>query len=346
MTIAVVMIEKEGLSSRLIAEQVADALEARGRQVRRVLAPFKNSQTFPQAELHQARVLNFCEQHTPGAMQGIRYTRPKALVSVFLSHWAEYELPFQLAYAGVLAKGKFHGVPVRHVSVSPAAHAGMLESWRETLSPSFLRQLQPLLTTIPLGVEPDFTPGDNDPDRLIVPANRFSKWGKDLARNGEVTRAYLDWAKAKGFAPLVQMYHAPGFGPEKKSYAKEFAHWQFAEQPPDRATYQANARAHGMFLCTSTGESFGLYYLELLASGCVGVFLDQPWVRALLPGYPFIAKAGELLSLLAWVRLNHAEARARLDAETIPFIHLTYSMPRFVRQLETLVDDLAPGVTP
>jgi hypothetical protein len=340
MSIAAVMIEKEGISTRFMAEQVLAELKARGRDVVSVLAPYTNFARFPMAELHQKVVFNFCQQHTPAILQAVRYTHPRQFISVFFSHWLEYELPFHLAYAAVLAAPKFHGVPVAHVAISQSGTEDMLKTWRETLSPSLVRRIQPQMHTIRFGVEPEFQPGENVPDLLVVPSNRFSKWAKDLTLHGKVTRTYLAWAASKGLQPQVMFYYAPGFGPEKKSYAKDFDCYTFIPQPASRDEYRANAALAGMFLSTSTGESFGLYYLELLCSGAVGVFLDAAWVRNLLPGYPFVAPAAHLADMMAAVRTGYDEARAHVLEHTIPFIRRTYSIPAFVDGLEALSREL------
>jgi hypothetical protein len=88
-----------------------------------------------------------------------------------------------------------------------------------------------------------------------------------------------------------------------------------------------------LFLCTSNYESFGLYYLELLASGAVGVFLDKPWVRALLPGYRYVAKKDDLLGMLKHVREHHAEAKQYIQENVLPFIRATYTIDRFAGEL-------------
>lgn len=48
------------------------------------------------------------------------------------------------------------------------------------------------------------------------------------------------------------------------------------------------------FICLSTTDSFGTAYWEMLYMGLVGVFIDAPFIREVLPpGYPFIAKNEE-----------------------------------------------------
>jgi hypothetical protein len=88
-----------------------------------------------------------------------------------------------------------------------------------------------------------------------------------------------------------------------------------------------------MFLSTSQWESFGIYYLELLCSGVVGVFQDRPWVRELLPGYRYIVSTKELVSTLQHVRENYDEARAYLLAEVIPQIRKAYDLKAFCQGL-------------
>lgn len=108
------------------------------------------------------------------------------------------------------------------------------------------------------------------------------------------------------------------------------------ETQPDRAGYKVNASKTGVFLSTSRYESFGIYFMELLLSGAVGVFQDYPWVRSLLPGYPFVAPASEIVPMMLWVQANYAEAKAMI-AEPVETYRGMYRLDRFVDELADLI---------
>ena len=71
-------------------------------------------------------------------------------------------------------------------------------------------------------------------------------------------------------------------------------------------------------------------YLELLASGVVGVFLDYPWVRDLLPGYKLMAKDQDTAAdMLHYVYSNYEKCRQYVIDEIRPFIEQNRSSAAF-----------------
>lgn len=66
----------------------------------------------------------------------------------------------------------------------------------------------------------------------------------------------------------------------------------------DRSVFLDLIREADGFLCCSKSESYGLSWLEKLYAGQVGIFVDRPWVRALVDShapnrYPFIFGSNE-----------------------------------------------------
>ena len=164
----------------------------------------------------------------------------------------------------------------------------MLSEARSILSPSVFRSLTTNVATHYYGVDLAFQPGENDPDFLIAPFNRIAQGAKNVVLHSELTHLYQAAAERRGFQPRPHLYFAPGHGPEDKGvkFRREF--YEISQQPDTREGYVANARRCGLFFSVAQYESFGIYYMELLFAGAVGVFLDRPWVRRLIPEYPFI----------------------------------------------------------
>ena len=113
--------------------------------------------------------------------------------------------------------------------------------------------------------------------------------------------------------------------------------YAISQQPETREGYVKNARRCGMFFSVARYESFGIYYMELLFAGAIGVFLDRPWVRKLIPEYPFIVAANEIVPCMMHIRENYAEVRADLHANVLPALRDRFSLSGFV---ESLVSDL------
>lgn len=106
--------------------------------------------------------------------------------------------------------------------------------------------------------------------------------------------------------------------------------WLEPQYDMDRSHYHEHLWRVGVFSCLSAVESVGLAWLEKLYAGWVGVFWDRPWVRAILPDYPYVTnkmtefeamvtaalKSPEtMLPAIANVR---ADIGARWDAATSP----------------------------
>ncbi|HHV20503.1 MAG TPA: glycosyltransferase family 4 protein [Propionibacterium sp.] len=69
------------------------------------------------------------------------------------------------------------------------------------------------------------------------------------------------------------------------------------------------------FLATSRSESYGLEYIEALMAGVIGIFVDAPWARAILPeNYPFFFKTeAEAVAMLNRAVTDPEGCRAQLD---------------------------------
>jgi hypothetical protein len=146
---------------------------------------------------------------------------------------------------------------------------------------------------------------------------------------------------ARGEKVTHSFYHAVDAGPDTNSKGLDFSGYEVIQQPSDRQGYLTNIKKHGMAICTAGYESLGLYYIELLASGCVVVFLDRPWIRELFPGYKFLAKEEELATMTLKVWENWSAARAYVKEEVLPVIEKNYRMRGVVKKI---IEDFGPGI--
>lgn len=326
-----------GISITHMAEAIRDHFVAAGHAVE-IVDPGDSSVDLKKV-WHKKHVLALDAMTLVDALQSkaAMYTPPRTfptnIVSLWTGNWEDYALIDQFAYVGCLLKPKVNGIPIKHVSHSHHTDSGVKEFLRKWLPPSVAGEVASRLSVNLFGISPEFMQdGENAPDLMIVPYNRVNQSQKNLKLHVEISRQYVQWASAKGFDPKIDFFYAGKFSPDKKSYdvGADLYHYQ---PQNDRPTFIASASRYGTFLSTSMYESFGIYYLELLASGVVGVFLDRPWVRRLLPDYRFIAAKSDLPGMLAWVRENHAEAREYVIQTVRPKIAVDYSLDRFCAQL-------------
>lgn len=330
MKIAALVSSKPGISTTLVGEQVIKALEGRGHEV--VAIPVDTTKGFGGAA--GLPVLSLVEGRIGALIEQIRFLHPTRIVSVMLANWEEYDLSFQLGYLARFSQARIGGVPITHVSHSWHSDAEMRKTIREYLAPTVGRAIQSRMKVVHFGIEHGFGSGENHPDRLIVPYNRVNQTQKNVRLHASITRLYMQWAATKGYEPRTTFLYADGFGPDQKDFAFDREVYDFCHQPPDRAMFKTLISNAGMFLSTSMFESFGIYYLELLRSGVVGLFLDRPWVRLLLPNYPYVGFASELPAMMAHVRENFSGAQHMINSAIIPYIDAHYRLEQFVAGIE------------
>lgn len=125
-------------------------------------------------------------------------------------------------------------------------------------------------------------------------------------------------------------------GVTSKKLIQDLGAYEVREQGT-RQQYVEWIADRGAFLCCSNFESFGIYYLELLLSGCVGVFLDRPWIMKLLPEYPLVGPKEALLPMMSDLVDRFPYWQERIRTETIPQIQSRYSMERVQSQFLQLI---------
>lgn len=338
--------EKPGISTTIVGEQMAAHLKTHGVEVD--LVPVADKSGSPLPKVSGQSVLCLLEHKFSALMGGLRFSRPKSVVSVFLANFEAYTLPWQLSYLAHFKSGRFGGVPVAHVSHSKHTQMIVRQLLVEVYRPSFAQQISKGLRMIPFGIEDRFTPAEAPPNplRMIAPMNRVNQSQKNVVLHAEVTRSLISYSATRNLTATADFYYASGFGPESKPelfFDRDV--YTFIEQPANREEFVERAKSYGLFVSTSLFESFGLYYLELLASGVVGVFLDRPWIRSLLPNYPLIVQAHELKACAAHVVENYAKYRAQLVNEVAPAIRRDYALSRFAKEITVLFNEIEGSVS-
>lgn len=269
-----------------------------------------------------------------------RWVHPKSVTSVYTSNWQEADRAWQLWYLGVaLTHQEFV-----HVSHSWETTEAVMETARTWLNTRSALSLQHSIRTVPYGIEqPDLKFDAERGLRWIVPYNRINESQKQFNAHVAATRRYnslmLAGDMAGSVAP-VDFYALDNFGKgtDRSQYDDAY---RFLPCEHDREKYWQNLSQYSAFLSTSKYESFGIFYLELLLAGVVGVFEDHRWVRKLLPGYKFVAPRKQLPELMRHVTADMTVARQYVQTIVVPMIREAYALDKFGAQLSAVIKEQA-----
>lgn len=292
-------------------------------------------------KMHKTHVLNLYEHRVPSIVKAARYMHLLSVTSVYVRNPKEFLLGEWVGILGQYGKPKASGVLLNSVCHSEFMYEWIKRDARKYFNASFARDVVSNHYCIPYGIRDEFSDeGKNDKNLIIVPFNRFDAGYKNFADHIETVTKFNQICTLKGLPQPTHLFrHGQNLGPKPKQAANyDTSVYQMEVQPRNRHDYIRDAKTYGMFLCTSVSESFGIYYLELLMSGAVGVFLDKPWVRKLLPDYKFICPKATLTETLFWCYTHYDEAKQYLREEVQPYIRERYMMRRFASQMADLIE--------
>jgi hypothetical protein len=281
--------------------------------------------------LVHANILNLVPEYALKLFKQKRFLHFDSLVNVFapnLKDYAEVDLP-SLLYTSISYPMVYH---------SPYHYSSAMAKVRGLFAPARARALMRNMHHVDYGILPGFRDrGENRRDEWIVPFNRYNQTQKNIRLHSEVSRQVAQTLQAKHG---VQIRHHFKYGGDlRMEDAPELQQYIVAEQPATREEYMQSAREMGMFICTANFESFGIYYLELLASGVVGVFLDKEWNRELLPEYPFRTDCDNLAAMAVQVYENFDAAKNVLRDTVLSVIDRKYRIDHFASRMVELLDE-------
>jgi len=324
----------EELSSAVLARVLRVELERRGWSV--TMRPMKQSTKEDYyVEDDGKPVVTFMERRVANLMVHQSRYRPAGLLSVAIDNWEGMDAPNGLRYLSIFFGDVYGDVPVRHVSPTEKSLGDVLALAGEYLNAETFGRFKQRASVLEYGMEDKFFPGDNDPDRLVVPYTQFREPQKRVREHHDLTTRYHAWAASRGLVARTDFYMTRQSQSMFGRSGLDESVYQVLPVFMDRDEYAAALRGYGMFLSTSAFESFGLFYLELLLSGVVGIFKDRDWVRRLLPGYRFTVPRDRLLDTMIWVRQNYEEAA--------PYVRGRYGMGRYVDEIEAILNGFLLG---
>lgn len=208
------------------------------------------------------------------------------------------------------------------VSHSPYEMQRVKRFVADTFSYPLREELLPKLSLVTWGAQPVEWSTVKDPDLWLAPFNRVDFTWKDIRTHHKVVAELQSIAALHG-RKVRNLFIRSGIEDKPVS---EFTSYEIQKQGT-RAEYMEVLSRAGAFFCACKDESFGIYYLELLFSGAPGVFLDYPWVRALLPGYPFVVDKAEAVQACTQVLQNYEWTRDRIKPY-VEALKVTYGFDR------------------
>lgn len=281
----------------------------------------------PEKKIHHAKlIVNIDWEHTLKLAKVRRFFHFEKLVTVLAGDFIEPYTSEKLAIIG----DAFEFPLIVHSDYSRNLIMDFARKW---LSPTKLRELDKNLHLVRYGIEPQFQYSvRTDPTKWIVPYNRIDRTWKDNDLHMELTTMATRAIEAKYGVTLDHLFIASqNLWMEVKP--EEWPAYRFLEQPKDRKDFHALIQDRGMFFCTCKSESFGIYYLELLFTGAIGFFVDKPWVRALLPAYPFVGPAKDLPAMALEIFGNYDHMRNQVKVYVDTVLRPRYNLDAFVQRI-------------
>lgn len=268
------------------------------------------------AELKSATlVLNICIDETQKILQAKRFVGFGKLINFMAANFEEFD---SYTKAGVLSLLALPS-PVPLIVHSPHSHTLVSQHLRSLFSASACRTALSNLHLVPYFVSDEFTYHIyRDPKKWLVPYNRVNIVQKNLPLHTETLSKVMAIIPNMGCTYITNDDEVP----------KLYTHLKQG----NRQWYTATTKSIGCFLCTSNFESFGIYYLELLKQGMVGVFLDKDWVRKLLPDYPLIVPKAQLAEACVTVVNNYHHWQLEVQP-TVEYINRHYTKGEFAKKL-------------
>jgi hypothetical protein len=269
-----------------------------------------------------------------------RWWKCGQLVNVFSMSCETYT---QAMMAGYLATG----FETAMICISPAIYGDLMGRAKELFNPANIRKLDKNFVQIPYGVLDCFH-FEKKTDRLdnwICPITRICE-DKRFEDHQETTKRLMPMFRLIGVGqPNTDMFMSTKLS---LSRLNDFTTEGYTAKPMilDRKEYAEALRKYAFAMVTCHFESFGLYYIELLLSGVVCVFVDYPWVKKLLPGYKYTCSLEDLPGMALYVRKNYDEAFGYLENEVIPFIRKEYLLSSFASKLMDALPSLPKGTGP
>jgi hypothetical protein len=278
-----------------------------------------------------ATIINLIPHDTLKIAKVKRYCSFEKIIHVFVSNL--YELT-ESELVGIIHEQAVNG---KIVCFSRTSYNDIMDFVKSHYAPQKVLQMMDNILHISYGIDFDVfkLSKENDKNKFIVPHTRINNIQKNADLHHEITKEFNHYCKSKhNVEPEHHLLYHPIYEEKAKSLSNTYV---VREQFYDREGYVNLAKSCGMFLSTSVTESFGLMFLELLAMGVVGVFLDKKWIRRLLPNYPFIAQQKDLLSMMVTVYENYEDSRKILLDEVIPEIKEKYNIDTFCKEVEKLI---------
>lgn len=206
--------------------------------------------------------------------------------------------------------------------------AEVIHDLRTTVTPAMADQ-RPSFRWAPLGIDPVLVDTDQPQGYVEVPKVWYPSTWMFARKQPTLWMDVMAKVQPHVLLEAVMRLHRAAL-PQVPDAFDRMPWLTIQPMIPDRVWYRRELQTYTAFLATAEDESYGLAYLEALSAGVIGVFLDRPWVREILPpDYPLIVSKQDLVGTMISVLRNVEATRQWIWPDILHWINDEHSEARF-----------------
>lgn len=253
-----------------------------------------------------------------------RFCKIGKIINVFTPNFIEFQ-PHEIVSSIMLF------AKTECICPSPTSFDDLNNFCMQYLSMEMYRDIMSKVKIVRFGIEEIFEDKKtNNKNEFVVPFVRVNETQKNISLHSKITTELKKKLPKTNHTFFLSEFFD---GSDKKDTSAKLKPYTVKKAYSDILLIACLARKFGFFVSTSKTESFGLYYIQLIKSGVIGVFVDHDWVHKILPDYPFVFNKNNIVEETIKLYNNYESSKKKL-AHYIELIEQTMTWENFTNNLK------------